>query len=196
MAKLKSSGKSSKTKLPSLGAGSASGGSIPKTAAPKDVSGQIVKVNTAGRVVQALNFGSLHTKVSGSSSTSQWGGLLNMATSGGGILGGGLLSTGTLGFIGKLFNLFGGSKSTPAAPTPFVMPAPQTTSLNVGIGGGSSNVSLGVQASAGSGAQNGPIYQQTVLSTADHATQSAQVVQIVKQALLTSSSLNDVISEI
>jgi len=111
------------------------------------------------------------------------------------VIGDGILSTGALGFIGKLLGLFGGGKAAPAVPTPFVMPASQQQTLNVGSQGAASSVSLGVQSSLNVGAQGGPVYQ-TGSAVTDPAIQSAQVVQIVKQALLTSSSLNDVISEI
>jgi hypothetical protein len=198
MAKLKSSFTSrSSTKLPSLANGSTSGSNLPKPSIAKDSSGNAQTVSNAGTVVQALNFGSLHTKATGSGSSSTFGTLLNAASSGGAssLISGGILSVGGLGFIGKLLGLFGGSKSTPAAPTPFVMPASQVQTLNIGSGSNSSSVALGVQSSVNAGGQSGPAYQ--VNSTPnDHAAQSAQVVQIVKQALLTSSSLNDVVSEI
>jgi hypothetical protein len=92
-------------------------------------------------------------------------------------------------------NLFGGSKSTPAVPTPFVMPASQQVSLNIGTVSSASSVALGVHSTLSSGGQGGPVYQQSG-SGPQQAAHSVQVVQIVKQALLTSSSLNDVISEI
>jgi len=198
MAKLKSTFSATGIpKLPSLGSGSTSSGNLPKPSAPKNASGQTLSVPKAGTVAQALNFGKFHTTATASASGSQWGNLLGAATSGGAssLISGGILSSGALGFVGKLLSLFGGSKSAPAAPTPFVMPASQQETLNVGSSTGSSSVSLGVQSSVNAGGANGPAYQ--VNSTPnDHATQSAQVVSIVKQALLTSSSLNDVISEI
>ena len=198
MARLKSSftGRSS-AKLPSLASGSTSGGNLPKPSITKDSSGNAQTASKAGTVVQALNFGSLHTKVTGSGGGSTFGTLLNAASSGGAssLISGGILSVGGLGFIGKLLGLFGGSRSTTAAPTPFVMPASQVQTLNIGSSVNSSSVALGVQSSVNAGGQSGPAYQ--VNSTPnDHAAQSAQVVQIVRQALLTSSSLNDVISEI
>jgi hypothetical protein len=198
MAKLKSTFSATGIpKLPSLGSGATSPGSLPKPSVPKNPSGQTLSVSKAGTVVQALSFGKFHANVAASASGSQWGNLLGAASSGGAssVLSGGILSSGALGFVGKLLSLFGGSKPAPAAPTPFVMPASQQETLNVGSSTGSSSVSLGVQGSANAGGTNGPVYQ--VNSTPnDHAAQSTQVVSIVKQALLTSSSLNDVISEI
>jgi hypothetical protein len=198
MAKLKSSfGKRGGVKLPNLMADKRLPGTLLKTAVPKDVSGQNLKITNAGLVVQALGFGALHTKVTGSGNSSQWSGLLGAAATGGSssLLSGGLLSNGALGFVGKLLSLFGGHKSTPAAPTPFVMPASQQQTLNVGSAVSGSSVSLGLQSSPNSGSHSGPLYQTGSMGNG-HSTQSAQVVQIVKQALLTSSSLNDVISEI
>jgi len=198
MAKLKSSfGRQPSTKLPGLSTGSPLLGSLPKAAAPKNVSSRTLTVTNTGSVVQALTFGALHTKVTGSASSSQWNSLLGAATSGGAssLISGGILSTGALGFVGRLLSLFGGSKSTPAAPTPFVMPASQQRNLNVAPSSGASSVSLGVQSNSSAGTQGGPIYQSGSVGI-EQSTQSSQVVQIVKQALLTSSSLNDVISEI
>jgi len=197
MAKLKSTFSATGIpKLPSLGSGTTSSASLPKPSTPKNASGQSLSVPKAGTVAQALKFGKFHANVAASASGSQWGNLLSAASSGGAssLLSGGILSSGTLGFVGKLLSLFGGSKPAPPAPTPFVMPASQQETLNVGSSTGSSSVSLGVQSGVSAG-RNGPVYQ--INSTPnDHAAQSAQVVSIVKQALLTSSSLNDVISEI
>jgi hypothetical protein len=198
MAKLKSTFSATGTpKLPSLPTGSTSSASLPKPSVPKNTSGQSLSVPKAGTVVQALKFGKFHANVAASASGSQWGNLLGAASSGGAssLLSGGILSGGTLGFVGKLLSLFGGSKPAPAAPVPFVMPASRQETLNVGSSSGSSSVSLGVQSGVNAGGTNGPVYQINATPN-DQATQSAQVVSIVKQALLTSSSLNDVISEI
>lgn len=197
MAKLKNSFTSRVSgKVPTLGGANQNvGGSQPLIA--KDPTGKALTPQASGSRVQALNFGSLHTKVTGGSNSSPWQDLLTSALSGGATssIGGGILSSGAFGLVGKLLSLFGGSKSTPAAPTPFVMPASQQTTLNVGPSSASSSVSLGVSAHL-SVSQSGPVYQQSASVTQDQATQSAQVVQVVRQALLTSSSLNDVISEI
>ncbi len=198
MAKLKNSftGKSG-TKLPVPGAGNSSSGNEPKGGTLQDTAARIVNPSGARSVVQALKFGPLHTKITGSGGGSNWESLLGSAASGGisSSIGGGILSSGAFGFIGKLLSLFGGSKSMPAAPTPFVMPVSQQVSLNIGTASSASSVSLGVHSSLSVGGQGGPFYQQTG-SGPEQAAQSVQVVQIVKQALLTSSSLNDVISEI
>ena len=204
MAKLKNSFSSEvSAKLPPLGGSSSSSVSVPKTSTKVGTSAKTVAPSTAGSVVQALNFGSLHTKITGSGGGSNWGSLLSSAASGGisSVVGGGILSSGAFGFVGKLLSLFGGSKSTPAAPTPFVMPASQIVSLNIGSNSSTgsassaSSVSLGVTATPNAGSQSGPVYQQSG-SGPEQSANGTQVVQIVKQALLTSSSLNDVISEI
>lgn len=207
MAKLKNNFSSKiSAKLPSLGASSSSPVSVPNTSTKLDQSAKTVAPSTAGSVVQALKFGSLHTKITGSGGGSDWGSLLSSAASGGitSTIGGGILSSGAFGFVGKLLSLFGGSKSTPAAPTPFVMPASQIVSLNIGStssngstgsASSASSVALGVTAAPNASSQSGPVYQQSG-SGPEQSASSTQVVQIVKQALLTSSSLNDVISEI
>ena len=111
------------------------------------------------------------------------------------ILGGGLLSAGGFGLISSLISLFGGGKSTPSAPVQFQSPVARQNSLDIAPPGAASAVSLGVQQSSIISQATG-IYQQVGTSMPEHLSQSSQVVQIVKQALLTSSSLNDVISEI
>jgi hypothetical protein len=184
------------SKIAVPGSGSQSVGVTPRVTLTKSDSAKAVTPAGSGSLVQALNFGALHTKISGSANSSSWSGLLSTATSGASALSGGILSVGTFGFITKLLGLFGGSKSTPAAPTPFVMPASQVTTLNVAPPGASSSVSLGVRGGLNSGDQTVPAYQQSGTAATDNIAQSTQVVQIVKQALLTSSSLNDVISEI
>jgi hypothetical protein len=199
MAKLKNSFTVKTTsKLPVIGTDRSSSGSVSNTAVPRDPAARILTQASSGSVVQALNFGTLHTKATGttSQSGSQWMSILNSAA--GGIvsaLGGGLFASGGLGFVGKLLSLFGGSKTTPAAPTPFVSPLSQQNSLNITAPGAASSVSLGVH-SLSPTVPGAGIYQQIGSTLLDHNAQSTQVVQIVKQALLTSSSLNDVINEI
>jgi hypothetical protein len=110
------------------------------------------------------------------------------------LLGGGLLSSGGFGFVTKLLSLFGGGKSSPAAPVAFQSPVAQHRSISVTPPGTASSVAVGTHSAGLDGHPSG-IYQQIGSTVPTHA-QSSQVVQIVKQALLTSSSLNDVISEI
>ena len=198
MAKLKNNfTKSSGTKLPSLSTASPSstkGGAI---GVLKDLSARRSSPSSTGSIGQALNFGTPHIKTSipVGHAGSQWMSALSSAAgSGNGLLGGGLLSAGGFGFIGQLLNFFGGGKSSPAAPVQFQLPASQQQTLNVTPPGTSSSVSVGVHPLSPS-SQGSGLYQQ-IGSTVPSHLQSLQVVQIVKQALLTSSSLNDVISEI
>jgi hypothetical protein len=194
MAKLKSSfSRTSSPKLPALSSGTPVSSSVPKTAITKTASSHDLTTTNTGKVVQALHFGAFHSKVTGSATSSPWGSLLGSASGGASsLLSGGILSNGTFGFVGKLLSLFGGGKSTTAVPQPFVMPASQQQTINVAPG---SAVSLGVQSSSNAGGPNGPVYQTSSVQS-DNGAQSTQIVQVVKQALLTSSSLNDVISEI
>ena len=199
MAKLNNSFISNKSKKPSVLAfdNSSTGGST-KTAVPRDLATQILNPAGRERLPQILNFGTLHTKAdsSGNSSGTQWTNLLSTASGGvSSLLGGGLISSGGFGFLGKLLSLFGGSKKTPALPVAFQSPVSQQRSLNITSPESQSSVSLGVHSVDLSGHSTG-IYQQNTSLATDHYSQSAQVVQIVKQALLTSSSLNDVIAEI
>jgi hypothetical protein len=198
MSKLKRSFKTpGSQKSPVIGADNSSG-SISKTPAARDLALKLLAPTIPNPSPRPLDFGTLHTKASSSPSQSgsQWMSLLNSASGGiGSVLGGGLLSSGGFGFIGNLLSLFGGDKSTPSSPIPFQSPVQQQRTLNVGSPGGTSAVSLGVHALNPSSHGNG-VYQQNGSSPADQHAQSVQVVQIVKQALLTSSSLNDVISEV
>ncbi len=198
MARLKNSFKrAAHDKVPSLAIGKQSRDSSIKVTAGRDTARKALTPSSAGARVQALHFGSLHTKVTGGGNSSHWQDLLSAAISGGATssIESGILSAGPFGLIGKLFNLFGGSKSAASAPTPFVMPGSQQKNLIVRQPSASSSVSLGVSAHLSSG-QNGPVYQQSMSVTQDQSVHSSQVVQAVRQALLTSSSLNDVISEI
>ena len=191
MAKLKSSFTTSNSKkLPAISAASVPASTGGRIGIPRGLSP--VSSSSASPLSSGLNFGALHTKTSAvvGQTGSQWMSLLNSATGGsGGLLGGGLLSSGGFGFVTKLLNLFGGGKSSPAAPVAFQSPVSQHRSINITSPGAASSVTLGVNSAA---TDSHPQVGSTVPS---HA-QSAQVVQIVKQALLTSSSLNDVISEI
>ena len=198
MSKLMNSfpGQNSK-KLPALGSDNSSSGNLVKTPVPRDSAAKLLGSRQVGPGSVPLKFGTLHTKsASPSSSGSSWTSLLSTASGGAsGALGGGLFSASGFGFVGKLISLFGGGKSVPAAPVAFQSPVSQQNSLNITIPGAANSVSLGVHSMNG-GSQNSGIYQHTGSTVADHQGQTSQVVQIVKQALLTSSSLNDVISEI
>jgi|GEM_PF-3038402 len=197
MAKLKGSFGGSSKKPPSLGTGSKFPNVLPRESVPKDLASRTYSLTSGGLNSEALKFGTLHTKsTSVGTSGSQWTSLLSSASGGiTSVLGGGLLSSGGFGFVSTLLKLFGGGKSTPAAPVAFQIPAAQQKSIDIAPAVASSSVSLGVQP-VNANTQSSGIYRQIGSHAIDPHTNSAQVVQIVKQALLTSSSLNDVISEI
>ncbi len=111
--------------------------------------------------------------------TSTWSNLLSGATSGG--IGGGLsavagFSGGISSLISGLSSLIGGGKTAPPALVAYQLPTSQQQTISTG-----SSVST-------PGVYGGPV------SATPFATQGGQIVQSVKQALLNSSSLNDVIA--
>jgi hypothetical protein len=122
------------------------------------------------------------TKTSQSSqSGSQWANLLKSTASGG--LAGTLSSvTGFGGGIGSIIsgieNLFGGGKSTPPALVAYQLPTSQHQAISIG------------SSQSDTGIYGGPPSATAFSSQSDH------IVQSVKQALLNSSSLNDIIAEI
>lgn len=133
------------------------------------------------------------TKGGGSSAGATAG---NIASS---VLGGGLsLSP----LISGLLSLFGGdSGQVPAAPAPFRLPTP--VQINAGVSGGSTGQVSQVSYDAGGQPRaqaSSPAPQVTVQVNAmdsqsflDH---SDQIASAVRQALLTSNSLSDVISDL
>ena len=169
--------------------------SIAKISIPKPGASRLGEVTNPNPPSRSLHFGSFHSKASTTqSSGSSWTGLLNAASSGGAsaVLGGGLLSSGTLGIIGKLFSLFGDGNSNPPVPSRFQLPASQATSLDIASPAASNSVSVGIQQAS---TQTSQLQTQTS-PLREQPLHSSEIIQVVKQALLTSSSLNDVISEI
>jgi hypothetical protein len=142
--------------------------------------------------------GSSSSGTTPSATGSQWTNLLKQTARGGisSALGGGLKDIGGIasivsGFIG----LFGGGKSAPPPLVHFETPASQNQTAFVGtttapakwVDSGTSAhaiLSAGIYASG----------QEPNVQSLQY--QSAQIAQAVKQALLNSSSLNDVIAEI
>lgn len=128
-------------------------------------------------VATGIQFGSpSSSRVTSSGSSGEWSTLLKQTESGGiaGIGSGGGLSllgsvAGIGGLISGLSSLFGGGKSTPPPLTAFQLPQSQQQTISIGSNT-ESNIPLRYQ--------------------------STQIAQAVKQALLNSSSLNDVIAEI
>ncbi len=130
--------------------------------------------------VTGIQFGSPSSaRVTATSSSGSWTTVLKQTLSGSvngaGHSGGlGLVAgvTGIGGLISSLSHLFSGGKSAPPPLTEFQLPETQQQVISIG-GAGSPN-----------------------LAGANLTYQSTQIAQAVKQALLNSSSLNDVIAEI
>lgn len=129
---------------------------------------------------------------------SQWTNLLKQTARGGiaSALGGGLKDIGGIASIVSGFiHLFGGGKSAPPPLVHFEAPASQNQTVFVG-----SATAPGKWADSGASSHSTSskgIYasgQEPNLQSLQY--QSAQIAQAVKQALLHSSSLNDVIAEI
>jgi hypothetical protein len=124
-------------------------------------------------------------------------GLLKQTASGGiaSALGGGL--SGLLGLgsiISGFVSLFGGGKSALPPLVQFQEPAAQDLISYISSGSQSSAPAAASRVSvSNSSTTNTPGGQQT---TSTYQYQSTQIAQAVKQALLNSSSLNDVIAEI
>ena len=166
-----------------------------KPTAPTDLKSQ--PLSTAGNVKAGIKFGSPSSnKATSSQGTTEWANLLKQTASGGisSAFGGGLMSAvgGLGGLISSIAGLFGGSKKTQAPLTLFQLPNSQahtvfvssktngTASVNSGPGGASGSSQASSTTGQGQSLQN----------------QSLEIAQAVKQALLNSSSLNDVIAEI
>ena len=142
---------------------------------------------------KGIQFGSPSSKTSGSSQgKTEWSSLLKQTTSGGlaSAFGGGLLdfAGGIGGLIGSITHLFGGGAKEAAPLVQYQLPSTRDQS-----------VSFASQSSVGKSASTGAIYgstQPVKSSVQTSPAQTQQITQAVKQALLTSSSLNDVIAEI
>jgi hypothetical protein len=132
------------------------------------------------RAGQPLNFGKASRAATRNPhTTSTWTKLLSGTTSGG--IGGALsgvagLSGGISSLISGLSSLIGGGKTAPPALVAYQLPTPREQTISTG-----SSV-------ATPGVYGGPT------PAAPFASQGDQIVQAVKQALLNSSSLNDVIA--
>ena len=151
---------------------------------------------SARDVPAGIKFGSPSSLgASAGSSSGEWGKVLKHSLSGGVASnitnGGGLSLLGSIGGLGGVFsglsNLFGGGKTTLPALVPFQLPQSQQATISVGSNGASDYQSGNTSTVVTGTGQN---------TTSGIQYQSAQIAQAVKQALLNSSSLNDVIAEI
>ncbi|MBV9157703.1 MAG: hypothetical protein JO097_15675 [Acidobacteriaceae bacterium] len=154
----------------------------------------------------SINFGRPSGRsTSSSQSGSGWTNLLKESASGGvsGALGGGLESIGGLGFlVSGLLNLFGGGngKKTPPPLIDFQLPASQEQTMYLSSRGNVAYQGAAEETPNPSTGYTG-IYTSPARTTPPSTVQvsqnrNAEIVQAVKNALLNSSSLNDVIAEI
>lgn len=157
-----------------------------------------------------IKFGSPSNPNSGHASGSQWTKLLEQTASGGAASAvTGSTGLGALGGIGSvvssIFKLFGGGGSSAKTLPPLVefnLPNPLAQTVYVSSTGStrydgtSVETPLKPQASTGIYTNSGQITTPSSSSSSTPANQSTQIAQAVKNALLTSSSLNDVIAEI
>jgi hypothetical protein len=192
-----------KSALPVLGGSSASSPDIKTTTS----SGKSAPGSNSALRSESLNakpakgivFGKPSSNRTSTSATSQLNSLLksteNSALSsviGGGSLFGGLMGLGSLTSL--IGGLFGSSTKTLPALTTFSLPQVSAETFSIGTNAKTTTA-------AGGGAQGSSgIYasqtRQTVSAVSVPGTSSGQIAQVVKTALLNSSSLNDVINEI
>lgn len=155
---------------------------------------------------KGIQFGSPSSSRSSSTTTaSGWSNLLKQVASGGGAasaLGGGLGSIAGIGsLISGVLHLFGGGSSSQTLPAlvRFQLPASETETAY--IGSQSRSVLQGAASEQSIRSTTQPVYapsgtQNSAGTTSPVTYDSTAITQAVKQALLNSSSLNDVIAEI
>jgi len=173
------------------------GSGVSKPPGSGDVKSQ--SLSTAGDVKAGMNFGSPSSnRMASSQGTSEWANLLRQTASGGisSAFGGGLLSAigGLGGLVSSIAGLFGGSKKTLAPLTLFQLPNSQTNTVFV-----STKAAGTASVNTDSGGASGPLQTSSTEEAGQGQSfqyQSSEIAQAVKQALLNSSSLNDVIAEI
>ncbi len=158
--------------------------------------------------VKSIGFGkpSSNTTPASSSTGSTWQGLLSQTASGGlaSALTGGLSSIAGLGgLISDIGKLFGGGSSKPAPPPLTLFSLPTSIQQTAYLASNGAHVYAGDSADQPPKAgPTLPIYTTTgMANTAGHnpvsaATDSAAIAQAVKNALLTSNTLGDVIAEL
>lgn len=167
--------------------GNLSSGSLRRPGASGDMRSQ--SLSSAGQLARGIDFGSpSNNRITAAADSGEWSRLVKQTASGGlsSAFGGGLWSAigGLGGVVSSIAGLFGGSKKSPPPLTLFHLPD-------------SENRAVSVSSSESRNSQSGPIYGGAAVDQHQPYTyQSAQVAQAVKQAILNSSSLNDVIAEI
>jgi hypothetical protein len=160
-------------------------------------SGDLTRLQVGGQLrAKPIQFGSASDKAAKNSSTkksgSTWMGLLESVSTGGlsDLLGGGgLLSTGLDYVNSGLQGIFGaGSNPVPEPLSRFSLPDSQDQSIYV------DGPQTATEAKASSNISSG-LYDNSQSSRLSQLTKT-EIVQTVKNAILTSSSLNDVIGEL
>ena len=154
----------------------------------------------------SIHFGSpSSTKTASSQSGSEWSSLLKQTASGGvaSVFGGGMGIIGGLGsVVSGLVGLFGGgSKSVPPPLVRFQLPASEEQTVYVSTKGNTVYEGSAVESASASRPisdiyTTGPAPSTSAISGESSQYQNSQIIQVVKNALLNSSSLNDVIGEI
>lgn len=152
-----------------------------------------------------INFGSAPSSaLTSNSSGNHWTDLLKQATSGNGLASAFTAGFGGLGGIGSLvsgiMHLFGGGKKNPPALTPFQLPESQQRTATIGAQSSSAGVSLSMASSeqvTGVYGTPGDVQNASAgVSSQWFIDNSNNIAQAVKTAMLNSSSLNDVVSEV
>jgi hypothetical protein len=183
-----------------------SGRTTANVGSPKDT--RVVSLSFKD-IPTGINFGSPSSPNSGSASGSQWAKLLEQtATGGAASAANGAMGLGAAGGLGSvvssIFKLFGGGNTAKTLPplVEFKLPNPESQTTYVSSGGsrtyGDNSVETPSVSKTGAAiyTNSGQITASSSSSSSNFVNQSAQIAQAVKNALLTSSSLNDVISEI
>ncbi len=158
-------------------------------------------ITSAGPRTTGINFGKAPNSATKStiSGGTNWTSLLKNVGSGGvaSAFGGGLLSAigGLGGLVSGIAGLFGGSKP-PTPLTAFQLPTAEQQTVSLNRNGGGSQLAIGGSPATSTGTAGIYGSSRSMGTIAAGGSQSQQVAQAVKQALLTSSSLNDVIAEI
>ncbi len=160
---------------------------------------------TAKQSLAGIQFGKASASALTSNATSgQWTNLLRQAASGNGLasaLSGGLPGLGGIGsIVSGIMGLFGGGKKSLPALTAFSLPDSQEHMASIGsVGSKSGSTGQATTNSSAAGIYGSPGQAQAASSNVDSQwflDNSNNIAQAVKNAMLTSSSLNDVVSEV
>ena len=159
---------------------------------------------TASSSLTGIRFGNAPGSALTSSATGgQWANLLKQAASGSGVasaFSGGLSGLGGIGsIVSGIMGLFGGNKNSLPALTAFHLPDSQEHSASVRAASYSVNTGQISSSATADGANGSPGTAQSASSNFDSQwflDNSNNIAQAVKNAMLNSNSLNDVVSEV